>query len=70
MERLWAFKRINYLLDDSDPQKPCSDGIDETTLANERDIPSDDEYDYSSLSYQGKLHHYFNLYVCLSLCHT
>ena len=46
MERLWAYKRINYLLDTPalyDPTKPsCEDGIDETLEENKH--PSYDEY--------------------------
>ena len=47
MERLWAYKRINYLLDTpalSDPTKPvCEKGIDETLEENK---PA--SYDYYS----------------------
>ena len=46
LERLWAYKRINYLLDTpalSDPTKPfCEKGIDETLEENKP--ASYDEY--------------------------
>ena len=49
MERLWAYKRINYLLDTpalSDPTKPsCEKGIDETPLEYSLDIKIPDNFD-------------------------
>lgn len=49
MERLWAYKRINYLLDTpvlSDPTKPfCEKGIDETPLKYPLDIKIPDNFD-------------------------
>ena len=49
MERLWAYKRINYLLDTpalSDPTKPlCEKGIDKTLLEYPLDIKIPDNFD-------------------------
>ena len=49
MERLWAYKRINYLLDTpalSDPTKPvCEKGIDETPLKYPLGIKIPDNFD-------------------------
>lgn len=57
MERLWAYKRINYLLDTpalSDPTKPfCEKGIDETLEENKP--ASYDEYSENEEEYDDDL---------------
>jgi len=59
MERLWAYKRINYLLDNpalSDPTKPhCEEGIDEAVEENNASNDDDDyNYEDESSEYQAE----------------